>query len=91
MAYSGYDYREWFETPEGKAYYDKYMADIGGINEDHLTSDPAQQIKNAFYSYVNGTYEVQDKITSGVSSAIQNLINLAIIGICIYVILKFKD
>lgn len=91
MSYSGYDYRDWFETPEGKAYYDKYMADIGGINEDHLTSDTTQQIKNAFYQYVNSTYEVQDNITSGISSAIQNLINLAIIGIMVYVILKFKD
>lgn len=91
MAYSGYDYRDWFETPEGKAYYDKYMADIGGINEDHLTSDTTQQIKNAFYNYVNKTYEVQDKITSGISSGFQSLLNLAIIGIMLYVIFKYKD
>lgn len=91
MAYSGYDYRDWFETPEGKAYYDKYMADIGGINEDHLTSDTTQQIKNAFYDYVNKTYEVQDEITSGISSTLSNLLNLVIIGIMVYVIFKNKD
>lgn len=75
MSYSGYDYRDWFETSEGKAYYEKYMKDIGGINEDHLTNDTTQQIKNAFYQYVNKTYEVQDKLTDTADSIIKGIGN----------------
>lgn len=91
MSYSGYDYRDWFETPEGKAYYEKYMKDIGGIDEDYLTNDTTQQIKNAFYQYVNKTYEIQDSITEGVSNGVKNIINLAIIAIMLYIIFKYKD
>lgn len=85
MAYNGYDYRAWLQTPEGKAYYDKYLADIPGINEDENT------IKNAFYGWVNTTYEVQDKVTetasniiTGAKNTFWNMLLIVAIGAFLY-------
>lgn len=88
MAYKGYDYTDWFETPEGKAYFDKYMSDIGGINEDHLTSDPIQQVKNAFYQWTNTQYEIGDNIASFAKNSFWNV--LLIGGITLFLFYQFK-
>lgn len=53
---------DWYNTPEGKAYYDKYIANIPGIEADEST------IKNAYYEWVNNIYEAEESIKEGVSN-----------------------
>ena len=89
MAYSGYDYRDFYETEQGKEIYEKYLKDISGIDTDHLTDSTSQKLKNEFYNYVNKTYEIQDSIVENVSSGFSNIKNLAIIAILLYIIFKY--
>ncbi|MDE6886181.1 MAG: hypothetical protein K2P17_03995 [Helicobacteraceae bacterium] len=53
---------EWYNTDEGKAYYNKYLADIPGINDDENT------LQNAYYEYVNKIYQTEDSIKETASS-----------------------
>ena len=74
---------DWYNTPEGKAYYDKYLASIPGIDTDE------QKIKNAYYQWVDTTYKAQDSITNTISKA-SNIIKIAAIFAIIFIIFKFK-
>lgn len=89
MAYSGYDYTDFFGTAEGKSYYEKYLKDMNGIDEDWLTTSTSQKLKNNFYDYVNKTYEIQDKIIESAFSGFDKIKIIAIIALCIYIYFKF--
>ena len=74
---------EWYQTPEGKAYYDKYLKDIPGINEDENT------IKNAYYSWVDSTYNITDNIKERFSD-FQSVFKIACVLGIIYIAIKIK-
>ena len=63
-------WEEWYQTPEGAAYYEKYLNEIPFINDD-------TGIKNAYYNYVNSLYNTQDKISSYVKN---NLLKILVLG-----------
>lgn len=74
---------DWYNTPEGKAYYDKYLASIPGIDADEQT------IKNAYYQWVDTTYKAQDSIANTIKNA-NNIVKIAVILVIIFFVLKFK-
>lgn len=74
---------DWYNTPEGKAYYDKYLANIPGINADEQT------IKNAYYQWVDTTYKAQDSIANTIKNT-SNIIKITAIFAIIFIIFKFK-
>lgn len=71
---------DWYNTPEGKAYYDKYLAGIPGIEADENT------IKNAYYEWVNNIYETEDNIKEDISNTFNRLrwLFLIIVGFYLY-------
>lgn len=68
-------------SEQGKAYYNKYLADIDWLDEDEKT------LKNAFYKYVNTTYEVQDKLTDTADSIIKGISNFKNNAILVIILL----
>lgn len=74
---------DWYNTPEGKAYYDKYLAGIPGIEADENT------IKNAYYQWVDTTYKAQDSITNAIRN-VNNIVKIVVLFVIIFFILKFK-
>lgn len=74
---------DWYNTPEGKAYYDKYLASIPGIDADEQT------IKNAYYQWVDTTYKAQDSIINTIKST-SNIVKVIVLFLIIFFILKIK-
>lgn len=74
---------EWYNTLEGQEYFNKHLATIPGINADEQT------IKNAYYQWVDTTYQTQDKITNAFSNA-KNIIKIGVLFATIFIIFKFR-
>lgn len=71
---------DWYNTPEGKVYYDKYIANIPGIEADESS------IKNAYYEWVNSVYKTEDSIKEGINNTFNRLrwLFLLIVGFYLY-------
>lgn len=76
---------EWYNTDEGKAYYNKYLADIPGINDDEKT------LENAYYEYVDKIYQAEDSIKETATSIV-NYGKWIIVGfVLIFIYLNIKE
>lgn len=76
-------WESWYETPEGKEYYKKYLSDIAFINDD-------KSIKNAYYEYVENIYKKEDSIKNFVGSTFSKFIIFTTLAIGAYIYLKTK-
>lgn len=76
---------DWYNTPEGKAYYDKYIANIPGIEADEST------IKNAYYEWVNSVYKTEDSIKDGISNTFIFLKWLSLIIVTFFIYLNRSE
>lgn len=74
---------DWYNTPEGQEYFNKHLATIPGINTDEQT------IKNAYYAWVDTTYQTQDKIINTFSNT-NNIVKILALFVIIILIFKFK-
>lgn len=77
-------WEEWYNTPEGKEYYNKYLGDIPGINANN------ESIKNAYYSYVDTIYKTQDNIIDTIKKS-SSFVKIAVfLGIVLFVLINLS-
>lgn len=77
-------WEEWYNTPEGKEYYNKYLGDIPGISAN------TESIKNAYYSYVETIYKTQDGIINTIKNSSTFFKVAVFCGIVLFVLINLS-
>lgn len=76
--------KEWYFANGFGEYYNKYLADVEGINDDSPFANPIDKL--AFQSYV-----ATDKLKKAISTQAQKVFFLGIVALVAFIYIKSKS